>query len=63
MLASASISTSASAIMNADVHVDADVAQIARRKNFEEATRELSNSHALISSVIPITQMLGIKTV
>lgn len=30
-------------------------------KPFEEATRELSNSHALISSVIPITQMLGKK--
>lgn len=28
---------------------------------FEEATRELSNSHALISSIIPIIQMLEKK--
>ncbi|KAJ3661175.1 hypothetical protein Zmor_005584 [Zophobas morio] len=30
-------------------------------KPFEEATRELSNSHTLISSVIPIIKMLGKK--
>ena len=58
--ASASISTSASAsaIINADIHADADVARVAKIKNLEEDMRELSNSHALISSVIPIIQIL-----
>ena len=56
---SASISKSAPA--SAIINADADIAQVATRKNFEEATRELSNSHALISSVIPIIQMLGKK--
>ena len=59
--ASASILTSASAsgIISADVHADADEEQVATRNNFEKATRELSKAYAIISSIILIIQMLG----